>query len=131
MSIADAREALAAAVDGIDGLRCPDGYIRGSVNPPEAMIDYTVAYDLVFARGADSHDFKIKVFDKLTDERSAQIRFDRLRDGSDTGSVKYAVENYATAAYDYARVTEASDISVATVGGVDLLMVEWTVEVVL
>lgn len=131
MSVADARAALAAAVDSIDGLRCPDGYIRNSVNPPEAMVDYTVRYDMTFARGADGHEFKIKVFDKMTDERSAQKRFDRLRDGNDTASIKYAVDNYATVAYDYARVTEASDITVATVAGVDYLMVEWTVEVVL
>lgn len=132
MSVADAREALAAAVDSIAGLRCPDGYIRNSVNAPEAMIDYSVEYDLVFARGADSYTFNIKVFDKMTDERSAQIRFDRLRDGNDTGSIKYAVENYSTAAYDYARVTASPDpISVATVGGVDYLMISFDVEVVL
>lgn len=131
MSVATARTALAAAVDSISNIRCPDGYIRGRITPPEAMIDYVVAYDLTFARGADSYTFKVKVFDTMTDERSAQARMDAWRDGNDTGSIKYAIENYATAAYDYARVTDASDISVATVAGVDYLMIEFDVEVVL
>lgn len=131
MSVATARAALAAAVDSISNLRCPDGYIRGRITPPEAMIDYEVSYDLTFARGADSFTFKVKVFDTMTDERSTQARMDVWRDGSDTQSVKYVIENYATAAYDYARVTDATDISVATVGGVDYLTISFDVEVVL
>lgn len=131
MTVAAARTALAAAVDTISGLRCPDGYIRGKVNPPEAMIDYEVNYDLTFARGADSYLFKIKVFDELTSERAAQARLDTWRDGNDTASIKYVIENYSTGAYDYARVVSATDITVATVAGVDYLMVSFDVEVVL
>lgn len=132
MSIADARAALAAALDSIDDLRCPDGYMRDQINPPEAMVDYEVTYHLTFGPDAPSeYLFTVKLFLGRTAERSAQKLLDQLKDGSDTQSVKYVVENYTTTAWDYARVRSAGLIQVATVGTTDYLMVEFPIEVVL
>jgi len=132
MSTESVRVALSDAVDSIAGLRCTP-YKTGQINPPQAMIDYEVNYDLTFGRGGDTYAFKIVVFDQITSERSAQIRLDLWRDGSDASSVKSVVEadTGLAAVCDYARVTSASDIRLSSIGGVDYLSVEFSVEVVM
>lgn len=134
MSVESFRVALAAALDGMPNLRCPSAYMTDQVNPPQAMIDHEVNYDLTFARGADVHTFHVMVFDLRTSERATQIRFDTLMDGSlTTTSIKFVVENNAgvAAECDYARVLSATRPQVATIGVVDYLLVDFTLEVVL
>lgn len=132
MSLETYREALADAVSTIDGLRCTP-YLTDQVNPPHAMIDLEVNYDLTFARGADVLTVYLMVFDQRKSERSAQIRLDDWRDGSSTTSIKYVVENDTTLATkcDYTRVVSAGRPTVVTVGTVDYLMVEFQLEAVL
>lgn len=134
MSIEAWRSAVADALDGITGLRCPDPYITDQVNPPQAVIYVNqVSYDVTFARGADSFEFSIMVVDQRTDERSTQRRLDVWRDGSSEQSIKYVLENDpgVAATCDYTRVVSASELTEATVSGVGLLVVEFQGEVVL
>lgn len=132
MSLETYREALAAAVGSIEGLRCTP-YLTDQVNPPQAMIDLEVNYDLTFARGADVLNVFVMVFDQRKSERSAQKRIDEWRDGGSTTSIKYVVENDTglAAECDYTRVVSAGRPTVVTVGAVDYLMIEFQMEAVL
>lgn len=134
MSLDTYCEALATCLNNVEGLRCnPDGLLRDQVNPPEAMIDFEVDYDLTFARGADVYRFFVMVFDQRKSERAAQLRLRGWRDGSSTSSLKYVIENDTgvAAQCDYTRVVTASRPTVVTVGTVDYLMIELSLEVVL
>ena len=131
MSIADARDALAAAFDSIDGVRCGDGMIRDQVNPPEVMLDYELDPHLVFARGAAEITFTAKTFLNRTAERSSQAIADRLKDPTDADGITVVIEGWDTDAYQYAAVRRLGALGLATVGGVEYLMFETEIEVVL
>lgn len=134
MSLDTYCEALAACLNSVDGLRCnSDGLLRDQVNPPEAMIDFEVDYDLTFARGADTYSFFVMVFDQRKSERASQLRLRAWRDGTSDDALKYVIENDAgvAAACDYTRVVSAGRPTVVTIGTVDYLMIELQLEVVL
>lgn len=131
MSIADARDALAAAFDSIDGVRCGDGMIRDQVNPPEVMLDYELDPHLVFARGAAEVTFTAKLFLNRTAERHSQALADRLKDPTDPDGITVVIEGWETDAYQYAAVRRLGALGLAIVGGVEYLMFEIEIEVVL
>lgn len=131
MSITDAREALAAAFDSIDGLRCGDGMIRDQVNPPEVMLDYEVNPHLVFRGATAEYTFTAKTFLNRTAERSSQALADRLKDPADSAGITAVVEGWETDAYHYAAVRRLGPMGLASVGGVEYLMFETEIEVVL
>lgn len=133
MSIAAVREAFAAALDGIDGLRA-SAYLTDQINPPQAMVDFEIPeYDLTFNRGADQYDFTVWIFDQRTSERGSQLRMDAWRDPSDADSLKQVIEADAgiLAVCDYARVRSVSSPRDMQVGNVHYLVIEFRVEVVI
>ena len=131
MSIADAREALAAAFDSIPDLRCGDGMIRDQVNPPEVMLDYELDPHLVFGSATAEYTFTAKTFLNRTAERSSQALADRLKDPTDTAGIVAVIEGWSTTAYHYAAVRKLGAMGLASVGGVEYLMFETEIEVVL
>lgn len=132
MTIATVRAALADAVDSITGIRC-SAYMPDNVNPPQAVVwDTGIDYDIVMGRGADEFQFLVRVYVSRTAEMASQKLLDTLREPSGSSSLKTVVEadSGLAAVVDYARVRSASPIELVTVGGVDYLTVEFTIEVV-
>lgn len=132
MSIANVRAKLADALRTIDGLRATD-YITDEITPPQAMFDYAIEPHLVFARGADVYRFNIKVFLNRSSDTASQKYLDLIRDPTTSGGLIQTVEGDANlaAVVDYARVTGVGEIQIANVAGVEYLMIEAQVEVVL
>lgn len=136
MSAADVRAAIAAALDGMSGLRCnADGLMRDKVEPPEAMVDWEVPnYHGTFGpSGMRELQFSVMIFDQRTEARSTQKRFDTWRDPDSTSGVRYVLENDAgiAAVCDYLTVRSAGPAQAVTIGQVDYLMIEFTCEAVL
>lgn len=133
MTVADVREALAAALRTIPGLRASE-YLTDEVVPPHAMFDYTVEPHMVFARGADVYRFTIQVFCSRSSDGASQKFLDLLRDPASSTGLLQVVETDSTlaAVVDYARVTSVGAIQIAPVKpGVEYLMVPFEVEIVL
>lgn len=135
MSLEAIQDAMALAIDSVEGLRCVEGgYMRDQVNPPEAFIDFEIPeYDATF--GAEKHDvvFTVMVFDQRSSERTAQKRLRDWRDPTSEQSLKTAIEGNEglNAVCDFARVRSAGRPTIVTVGQVDYLMIELRVEVTL
>lgn len=134
-AISAVRQALSDAVDSITGLRCAP-YMPDQINPGaggQAVVwDTGVDYDMVMGRGGDEWNFTVNVYVGRTAERAAQILLDTLREPSGATSLKTVVEadSGLAAVVDYVRVRSASPIQLATVGGIDYLMVEFVTEIV-
>ena len=131
-TIAQVRQALSDAVDTITGLRSAP-YVPDQINPPQAVVwDTGIDYDLVLGRGADTYDFRVVVYVNRTAEVAAQKLLDTLREPSGATSLKTVVEADAglAALVDYALVQSVSPVQVATVGQVEYLTVEFTIEIV-
>lgn len=131
-SIAQVRQALSDAVDGITGIRCAP-YVPDQIQPPMAVVwDAGVDYDLVLGRGADEWTFTVAVYVSRTADKAAQKLLDTLREPTGATSLKTVVEANAglAAVVDYARVRKASPLQVVTVGAIEYLAVEFDVEIV-
>ena len=131
-TIAQVRQALSDAVDGITGLRSAP-YVPDQINPPQAVVwDTGIDYDLVLGRGADTYDFRVVVYVNRTAEVAAQKLLDTLREPTGSTSLKTVVEADAglAALVDYAQVKSVSPVQVATVGQVEYLTVEFAIEIV-
>ena len=129
------REALAEALDSIDGLRCSDrGYWPDQINPPQAWFDLDTTYDLTFAEGAHGYTFWVRVLVSRAAVQSAQIFLDQLRDPRHESSVRQVVPDHAAvvAACQYTRVMQGSTLSEVTVGdAAKFMQVEFELEVVI
>ena len=132
MSIATVRAALGTALRTIPDLKVSD-YITDEITPPMAMFDLAVEPHLTFARGADVYRYTVKCFVSRGSDAAGQKYLDLLRDPTTAGGLIQTIEENATlaAAVDYARVTGIGEVQIATVGGVEYLMIEALVEVVL
>lgn len=131
MTIAQVRTALANAVDGMTGLRAT-AYIVDSVATPQAVVSLNaIDYDLVMGRGADIYNYTVRVYTQRSSDRAAQLLLDTLREPTGATSLKTVVEadSSLAALIDYVRVTNASEVQTTTVGAVDYLFVEFTLEV--
>lgn len=138
MSIADVRQALADALNLIEGVRAV-GWLTDLIEPPGGGGVYAtvrldqVDYDVVFGRGADQWNYTVSCFVSATDSVRGQKRLDDLREPAGATSVKVALEDadtVAAAAVDYIRVRSVSEVRTVTVGAVEYLSVDFTTEVV-
>lgn len=130
MSVSAIRAAMATALRTISGLRVSE-YLVSEVIVPHAMFDFAIEPHAVFARGADIYRFRVKVFASMSSDVAGQKFLDLLRDPSTTTNLAYVLETDTTlaAVAGHPRVTSVSEVQIANVGGVELLMVEWEVEV--
>jgi hypothetical protein len=130
-SIADVRQTIADACQSLAGIRAQP-YVTDSVATPQATVSLNeVNYDLVFARGADIWNYTVTVYAQRSSERSAQILLDELREPVGPTSLKTVLEeDVALAALvDYVVLRRASPVQSTTVGAIEYLLVEFTVEV--
>lgn len=133
-TLAEVRAAIATAVETA-GLRCKP-YLSPTVTPVEGQINVAGPEQITFsADGAQQYTASIVVYDQFTDERSAQQRFDELRDPFHARSIKRAVDdNSALLALDgvsFANVGAGGDVEPVTISGVEYLRVVWPVPFVI
>ena len=95
-TIDEACVALAAAIDGISGLRSK-GFADDITNPPEAQV-YTREYDprFVFSGAKRTFALGVRVYVKRTDIRSAQRTLRGFMEPSGSTSVSAKIEDEAS-----------------------------------
>lgn len=128
MSLADIREALAAAVSNV--VECTP-YVTDQVNTPQGVI---VRREVTYKRSFDGesrYQFTISVYATRSPEYGQQF-LDELVEPEGPTSLKEAVESDAGvgAAAHYATVNTASPVLERVVGETTYLAVDFDVEVV-
>lgn len=129
MTIADIREALAAAIEAT-GVKAT-AYVTDQVNTPQAVVrrgelNYSDSFD-----GEARYDFTITVY-ATREARAGQEYLDALVEPEGFTSMKAAVEN-DTALKEhihYATVTRASPVNEAVVGETQYLAVDFSVLII-
>lgn len=134
-TLADVREAIAADLNELSGLRAT-AYLTPQINPPQAMVDVEGPTQVTFSTaGAVEYTVTIAVFDQFTSERASQERFDNLRDPHHANSLKRKIEDSTRLAaldgVDYGEVGPSSPAQPVQVGQVDYLRVTWPLQVVI
>lgn len=130
MSIRLIRNAIAANLTSIAGLRT-SADIPENPSPPIAVVSLeTVEYDGAFAGGLTEYNFLITVLASRASERSAQTRLDGF---TSTGakSIKKAIESDKTLggeAFDV-RVTRMTNIGTVSLGEINYLAADFAVTV--
>ena len=127
------RDGLKTRLATITGLRAHD-VIPGQVVTPAAVVGMPeqILFDLTFARGADRYTIPIRVYAAKADDRTSQDKIDGFLAGTGSGSIKAAIEGDVTlgATAHTCRVVEARGYGVYNVSGIDLLGVDFIVEVI-
>lgn len=107
-------------------------FIADNMSPPAAMVGLPdVAYDSTMARGSDDGTITVFVFVSRADAESARDELSAYMAGSGSKSIKAAIEADTTlngSAHTARVVSATSDL--ITVGGVDYLAAEFTINVV-
>jgi hypothetical protein len=134
-TLADVREAMADAVNGIEGLRCTP-YMEDVVNPLQAMIDVEGPTQVSFSTaGAVEYLFTVLVFGQRTSAKATQKHFDELRDPFHSRSLARTLEAdtalNALAGVDYVLGLTANRTMNIPVGTTDYLVIEFPVTVVI
>lgn len=131
-SVKDLRNAIAVAIGTIDGLRAQP-YLTDQVNAPQANVyrRQSVYDDVMQSPGEDAprtYLLGIVVYAGRINERVGQ---DFLDDLADASSIKATVETDVDlkAICDYVLVTQPGEVSVRTIGVIDYLTEEYTVEI--
>lgn len=121
MNIANVMDEIGAVLDTIDGLRVFP-YSAASVRPPAAIVGWPdpITYDTTMARGSDQLTVPLYVVVGTADARSARDALAVYLDGSDTKSIKAAVEGGTYTAFDTVRVQEAR-VDSFSIAGTDYL----------
>lgn len=134
-TISELRTAVADAVATIDGLRATP-LVADKVNGPQAVVmRKEFVYDDVLNGagefGAHTYQFGITVYVARTNERGAQDLLDEYAEPSGDNSIKAAVETDTDllALVDWVDVTEVGEIRISTIGQIDYLIEEFTVQV--
>lgn len=132
MSLSDTRATIAAALmASCTGWRALD-YVPDQIHPPLMIVDFEVGDQLTFGPvGTTGHEyaFTVLAFAQRDAERAGQAKLDKLRDPTDATSLWQVMPSSAVG--DYARVTNAGKVQVATSAGVEYLTVEFSLEVVI
>lgn len=132
MNLGDVREALAAALAGLDVELQASPYVLAAPTPPAAWVfPAAIDYDAVMARGADLWTFTVQVFVGGGSDRGAQQLLDRLLAPAGGDSVKAALEDDPTlgGTCEALRVVSATGPRTFTFeGGGSYLGCEWQVE---
>lgn len=136
MSVAAIRTALATAVttlkDEIPNWKVTEK-VPDQINPPQAVVyRNTVLYDRYLGDDhGDDLNFGVMVYAQRTPEDKAQELLDKLVEPTGTTSMKVAIETSTTlkALCSSVGVLAAGPVMRTTVGTVDYLTVEFTVEI--
>lgn len=131
MAISEMRDALAANLATISGLRTAPELIDNP-SPPVALVSLeSIEYDQAYQRGLTLYTFTIIVIVGRAAERTAQRKLDDYLDNAGNQSVKVAVESDRTLS-GYAqdlRVVSAGSIGSIQVNDQTYLAAEFTVTV--
>lgn len=131
-TLADVREAMAAAITAGCGLRMRP-YASDNITAPEGHIDLA-EFDprMVFDRETATYPFRVRVFVKRPAERSAQVRLDELREVHGPTSLRAAVENdenWPDDLVQYVVVTNIGAIGTIPNSDEQLFVVDFQIEV--
>jgi hypothetical protein len=132
-AISDIRQAISDSITAVGILSYPTA--RDASMPPEAQVGPLegVEYDYTMARGTDRWLIPVRLYACRVEEMTGQDDLDNYLAGSGPLSIKQAVEadaEWATLAPTSVRVMEARNEGMYRSGGVELLGVEFLVEVV-
>lgn len=129
MLLSDVMDELAAALDGIDGLRTYS-YAVPRVSPPAAIVAWPeeIEYDSTYGRGSDSLTVPVFVLVGAVDARTSRDLLAEYLAGSGSRSVKAAVDGATFTHMDSARVARAKVESVR-VAGAEYLAAVFDVEI--
>lgn len=132
-AVSEIRQAIADSLTAAGILAFP--YARDSAVPPEAQVGpiEAVEYDYTMARGTDKWLLPVRLYVQKIEEGVSQDALDDYLAGSGALSVKQAIEaenEWTTLAPVSVRVMIGRDEGEYRVGGVELLGVEFLVEVV-
>lgn len=126
------REGLANQLGTIRGLRT-SAIIPEDPKPPVAIVlaPNSISYDTAFGRGLDTYAFSVMVIVGRVSDRSAQASIDAFCSGSGALSIKNAVASDPTlgGACQNARVTEMTNYGSVTIGDVEYLSAEFSIQV--
>ena len=130
MSLAELRQALATNLASIETVQVSP-YILSNPTPPTLqLLAGPTNYDLAMSRGLDEVTIIIQGFDSFADPESAQRTLDKMMAATGSMSVKTAAESDKTlggyAITNGLEVTDCSGVSLAQIGGFDVLLAEWT-----
>ncbi|MFE9748452.1 hypothetical protein ACFYOT_26395 [Saccharothrix saharensis] len=117
MNLADVMDELGTALEAIEGLRVHP-YYADRIAPPSAVVGWPdpLDYDATMGRGADRVTLPVYVLVGKVDARSARDRLAVYLDGSDSKSVKAALDNGTYTACDSVTVTSATVESISVAG---------------
>lgn len=132
MNIQDVIDEIGAKLGSVPQLRVYP-YNVDKVTAPAAIVGLpdTVNYDTTYGRGTDALTIPMWVMVGRANAKAAGAQLAAYLDGSGDRSVKAAVDSSDTITYsscDEVTVTTAEPLAV-TSGGVELLAVEFTVQV--
>lgn len=130
-TISDIRTGLATTIGSIKGLRTA-AVIPEDPKPPIAVVlAPTISYDTAFGRGMDSYSFTVMVIVGRVSDRTAQATLDAYCNPVGAFSVKAAIHSDPTldGSCQNARVTEMTNYGSVTIGDVEYLSAEFTVQV--
>lgn len=130
-TISGIRTGLASTIGTIKGLRTA-AVIPDDPKPPIAVVlAPTISYDTAFGRGMDTYTFPVMLIVGRVSERTAQNQLDSFCSPTGAFSVKAAIHSNPTlgGACQSARVTEMTNYGSVTIGDVEYLSAEFTVQV--
>lgn len=133
-SVTAVREALAAALATVEGLR-PHAFIPDNIVPPAAIIAPAqgtfLTYDSSFSGGSDDMRFIIQLLVSTASDRAGQENLDAYLAAAGDKSVKAAVEDDPSLGgiVDSVAVAEASNYGKVSLEGTEYFGCEFAVEV--
>lgn len=130
-TITGIRAGLATTIGTIKGLRTA-AVIPEDPKPPIAVVlAPTMTYDAAFGRGMDTYSFPVMVIVGRVSDRTAQQSLDAFCSPVGAFSVKAAICSDPTlgSSCQNARVTEMTNYGSVTIGDVEYLSAEFTVQV--
>ena len=132
MGVTEIRNGLAANLATIDGVQI-SAYALQSPAPPTIQIlpggiDYTITMG---PAGFQHYAMTVQAFAAFGNGETGQRLLDGLMAMTGATSVNTALESDQTLGgfADQVDVVTCSGVSVATIGGMDVLLIEWTVNV--
>lgn len=119
-------ETLTDAIPGLTGYT----FTPSRVNLPAVVVSRAVTrFDSVMARGADDHEYTVRVCVPWVEPELAQEAMSPFLAPSGDGSVKEIVDGNLGGVVDFARVREAGEETLREVAGLQVMTVDFVVEV--
>lgn len=132
VTVSSIRDAIAAAIDVIDGLRVFD-IVPDQVPVPAAVVGWPdrIQFDATMQRGKDRYTFLVRLYASRVSDRAGQDKLDSFLAKSGSSSLKAAIESDHTlgGAVDTCRVAETRGYGAYIIGGIDYIGVEFVIDV--